>query len=68
MASIMVKSNVDPAETERMEKLFEEARGKTISKEERAAQRLSWAYGNQPLDSGISKEETRKIIDRHVSK
>ena len=60
--SIMIESNVDPAETKRMDQLFKEAREREVSKEERAAQRLSWAYGNQPLDGGVSKDDVQRSL------
>ena len=69
MSSIVVWSDVTPEETARMDQAFqkESERAGSMTKEERAqeqaAQRLSWAYGNQPLDADVTKEQVRENID-----
>jgi hypothetical protein len=43
-----------------LDRLFEAARASGVSDEELQEQRISFAYGNAPENSGITKESVRK--------
>jgi hypothetical protein len=47
-----------------LEKLLEEARHTNISDEELQAQRISFAYGNAPEGSNITKDSARKAAGK----
>jgi hypothetical protein len=52
-----------PAHDE-LDKLLEEARQKPVTDEQLQEQRVSFAYGNAPVDSGITKESVREASRR----
>jgi hypothetical protein len=47
-----------------LDKLLEEARQKPVTDEQLQEQRVSFAYGNAPADSGITKESVREASRR----
>jgi hypothetical protein len=51
--------NVGPADPELL-RLLEESRGVVVSDEVLREQRISFAYGNAPLSSNVTKERVRE--------
>jgi hypothetical protein len=47
-----------------LDKLLEDARHKPATDEQLQEQRVSFAYGNAPADSGITKESVREASRR----
>jgi len=47
-----------------LEALYEAARNHTISEDELREQAASWAYGNAPRGSAITKESARAAVGR----
>lgn len=47
-----------------LDRLIEDARAKGVSEDQLQEQRASFAYGNAPEDSGITKESARRAASR----
>jgi hypothetical protein len=47
-----------------LDRLLEEARQNPVTDEQLQEQRVSFAYGNAPADSGITKESVREASRR----
>lgn len=47
-----------------LDKLLEAARQNPVTDEELREQRISFAYGNAPVDSGITKDSVREASRR----
>jgi hypothetical protein len=47
-----------------LDKLLEDARHSPVTDEQLQEQRVSFAYGNAPADSGITKESVREASRR----
>ena len=61
MSDLFTPSEEDP----KLKKLLDEARAKGGATEaELQEQRVSWVYGNLPVDSKVTKEKIRQDISR----
>ena len=47
-----------------LDRLREKARHIKVTEEQLLEQKISFVYGNAPVDSGITKESARKAVER----